>query len=783
MNLSKIQHLASDGDLSAKALRYLLECRGECEHLDYKFRLDLDNNYGCASFGRDAVALKNVGGGYIIIGVEDKTWRPIGIHSSLSYDTKGIRDKIRKSTGLDLEVDIVHHSIFIDGNEKLFALILVRATTKRTKLHVPSICKSSFFPNEKWGIRQGDIYFRDGDQTKRLDNELELQHLLDELETRYQEDELERANAIPSPFAIESGLFRLLPKEYETFIGREVLKSRLRNAIEKDPRLWIINLHGPGGVGKSALATWLAYDCYTQRNFEAILHLSAKDMELSTEDGIRHLRPTLVSLEDFLDRVLHLFEHGEFCTSDLQCRKDMVTEILSAYRSLLILDNMETVRDGRIMEFVRGLPPTSLTKVLLTSRRRSSEWEYPLQVIEFDDQEVKDFLSARTREMKLDFPLQNDDVVRKITELSGGLPLAIQWTLGEYAKSRNLDDILNRAIDKDSPLLEFSFRNSWNVLDSNAKQALAVLTIFDSPPNLQQWRTALDWPIEKIEKAINQLIEVTFITERTEPKTGIVAYQALPITLTFARNELSKLGDLERQARLRYQDYLNRIELASVESHEYEDLFKRFDAKTENQKRAIILTRLAEGQARAFGYDEAEQYFKQAVDTDPTNVYALVTYALFKMELHHYGEALDFSERAIAKVTKKNGFFVYFNVAKIYDQIKDRSNRVRCLKEALRFEPKHIIARHSLGVALGQMGNHEDAIIIFNEIINEELSRVSGPSESLIIALRTKIISLKRMNKRAMVEESIDEVVTFLKDKRAPDQIIASIQHLISEDI
>ena len=165
-----------------------------------------------------------------------------------------------------------------------------------------------------------------------------------------------------------------LPREYEKFIGREGFKQTLREAIEGDPRIWIINLYGPGGVGKSALATWMAYEYFrANKPFEAILHLSAKDLELSTAEGIRHLRPTLVSLEDFLDRVLHLFEHSEYCKEDLDCRKQLVTEILSAYRTLLILDNMETMTDGRIMEYVRSLPPESKTKVLLTSRRRTSE--------------------------------------------------------------------------------------------------------------------------------------------------------------------------------------------------------------------------------------------------------------------------------------------------------------------------------------------------------------------------------------------------------------------------
>jgi hypothetical protein len=268
---------------------------------------------------------------------------------------------------------------------------------------------------------------------------------------------------------------------------------------------------------------------------------------------------------------LRLFEHGEYCETDIEKQKSVVTEIFSAYRGLLILDNMEAISDGRIMEFIRGLPPESKTKVLLTSRRRTSEWEYPVQVTEFHEDEVEEFVKVRNAELGLDIPIKEPAIIRKIGTMSGGLPLAIQWTLGEYAKRRDLNMILSRALNPDSPLLEFSFRNSWNVLDDAAQQALAVLSIFENPPTAQEWRTALDWSVERLDTAIASLIEVTFVSQRTEQKTGKVVYSALPITLTFARNELAKMGGLEAQARLRYQGYRNRMQLATVETRQYSD--------------------------------------------------------------------------------------------------------------------------------------------------------------------------------------------------------------------
>jgi len=53
------------------------------------------------------------------------------------------------------------------------------------------------------------------------------------------------------------------------------------------------------------------------------------------------------------------------------------------------------------------------------------------------------------------------------------------------------------------------------------------------------------------------------------------------------------------------------------------------------------------------------------------------------------------------------------------------------------------MAQHSLGVALGKMGNHTEAIQNFDEIINREFLK-DYLSKSLVVAARTKKISLER---------------------------------------
>jgi tetratricopeptide (TPR) repeat protein len=779
MNISRIQKMSSEGDMSINALRYLLDCRAECEHLDYKLEINFNIDRDSCCISKDIVAMKNMGGGYIVVGVADKTWKPIGITKLILADTKMLRDKVRKYSGLDIEADLIHHTILENGTKKLFALILIRSSAKRTKLKSPSICQISFAPREEWGIRQGDIYIRYGDQTKRLDDSAKLNDFLEDLEIRYQVDEINQANNYPSPFAIETGFYRLLPKEFGDFIGREDFIDSIKNAIERDPRIWIINLHGPGGVGKSALATWIAYEYFNEKFFDAILHLSAKDIELATEDGIRYLKPSLFSLEDFLDKVLCLFEFNEFCATELDEKKEAVIDLLSTYSSLIILDNMETIRDGRIMEFIHDFPPKIKAKVLLTSRQRTSAWEFPIQVTEFSPSETRDFVSSRCEEMHLDFP-QDDETINRLVIISGGLPLAIRWILGEYAQTKNLKTIMDRVVTPDSPLLEFSFRNSWDALDSQTKQALSVLSILEEAPTQNIWRTILNWPIDSIERAISKLEEFTFVTEHIDQRTGEKTYHALPITLSFARNELKNFGYLGNSARTRYQEYKNRLDLAGEEIYQCEGLFQKFEAVTDTQKKAILLCRMAEGQISSLGYDEAEEYYKQALTIDPRSVYALVSYGKFKSDQLFFEEAIQLISKALERISKLNGFYVYYNLADVYSRMKDWNNKVHYLIEALKFEPENTRTKHALGVAYGQLNHHSTAINIFEEIIEKELSRQYGPSNSLIYAVNTKIVSLRKLGQQKEIIPFLNKIISRLNDLHVNDYLKEQIASILS---
>ncbi|MDO8532692.1 MAG: NB-ARC domain-containing protein [Dehalococcoidia bacterium] len=755
MNLSVLEKMVRDGDLSLDGLRYLLECHGECEWLDYKKHLGIEHDQELCAFTKDALALKNVGGGYIVVGVEDKTWIPCGLSSKLPYDSKMLHDKIRRCAGVELDVDIVHHEIQDIGN---IAIIYVRSSRKRSKRRMPTLVAKDYCPNAPFGIRRGDIWIRRGDSTVKVQSQVELEELIEHLEASCDQDAIQ-ATEQPSPFAIQDGPYRLLDRGFDSFIGREALKQQILEAVTRDPRIWIVNVHGPGGVGKSAVVNWVTYEFYHRRAFEAILQLTAKETIL-TPEGIKPFGRSLYSLENFLDHIIDLI--GEKTPQDIEAKKHLALDILGIGETLLVLDNMESVSDGRVLKFVQELPNNTKAKVLITSRQKTGGWEMPIAVNELSDEETGEFLKVKARDMGVSFPLHKD-IVSRVRGATGGLPLAIQWMIGQYKITKDIAKVLTAVVHSDSPVLEFSFRNIWHSISPDAKAMLAIMTIFDVPPTIQLIATVTQWNVERIDKALAELMDVTLVTRVTQLSDGRVVYSALPITLSFARHQLDVLGDFVTRGHQRLQQYSEQMALQESEVSKFRSTFEYYGLTTDNEKKAAILCRRGESEMFAGNADNADVLFKQARDLAPQSAYILAMSASCELARGRVGLALVHSQEACRRATNKTGSLCYKILARIHDAQYDKLGRIDALEKALEYDNSDVVARHQYGVALSRGGRPEDAIREFSRIITDEKEKAS-PTETLMMALKTRIINLRRLDRYVEADEDMAYAGQLLKD-------------------
>ena len=232
-----------------------------------------------------------------------------------------------------------------------------------------------------------------------------------------------------------------LPRpNYARFVGREKELAWLRKSLSPNDRAWQIAITGIGGVGKSTLAITIAHEYLThydqlptEERFDAIIWISAKEEVLTAYD---------LEQADLHEKILHTLEDAYVTIAQTLEREDitralpeeqsaLVEKALRRQRTLLIMDNLESVQDERIKPFLRRLP--SPTKALITSR----EWLDVADILpltglarEEADQLILD--ESKLRELKIK-KVQR----QRIFELTSGLPLPIKLGLARLGSGES----------------------------------------------------------------------------------------------------------------------------------------------------------------------------------------------------------------------------------------------------------------------------------------------------------------------------------------------------------
>lgn len=122
-------------------------------------------------------------------------------------------------------------------------------------------------------------------------------------------------------------------------------------------RTFVTSLTGIGGVGKTALASWATLLSYEKKQFDFIVSLTAKDRALTTT-GIVPVAPNLSSLADLLREICDVTGFSELIQNletTTQLIEAVKKNILSQFKGLLLVDNLETVDDPLLISFLEAV--------------------------------------------------------------------------------------------------------------------------------------------------------------------------------------------------------------------------------------------------------------------------------------------------------------------------------------------------------------------------------------------------------------------------------------------
>jgi len=175
--------------------------------------------------------------------------------------------------------------------------------------------------------------------------------------------------AVPtSSFIPPPSSFRHNLPTIQRFFGRDTELAKLIPDLYPDATGWGALIDGPGGMGKTTLAIRAA-ELAAPGHYDDILFLSAKQTAMDPH-GPHDESPFAVSgFTQMLDAIARRLQKPEITQAPADQRPRLLIDTLTGTRTLLVLDNLETLTDAdqrSLFAFLGHLPRTC--KALLTSR-------------------------------------------------------------------------------------------------------------------------------------------------------------------------------------------------------------------------------------------------------------------------------------------------------------------------------------------------------------------------------------------------------------------------------
>jgi tetratricopeptide (TPR) repeat protein len=276
----------------------------------------------------------------------------------------------------------------------------------------------------------------------------------------------------------------------------------------------VIQIHGLGGQGKTSLAHHVARslrdaatacdscgDPIEMEPFEAVIWTS--------DEGT----PGELDLGAVLDTIIRTLDYPGQLSVSIEEKIDFVYRALYSHRSLLVVDNCETVTDRELFGWLRSRVPDR-SRALLTTREPIEHLRdrSALVVLQgLDEDEAADFVNqtARGRELADLAPADTDELV----ESTGGNPLAIELALGLVARSGlSLDSVLNIMAEDPSVVLDRLFAKAWASLTPGAR-AVLVSAVLLSPVTDQEllMRVSGRGSERELMSAVMQLVDLSLL--------------------------------------------------------------------------------------------------------------------------------------------------------------------------------------------------------------------------------------------------------------------------------
>ncbi len=319
----------------------------------------------------------------------------------------------------------------------------------------------------------------------------------------------------------EQMMTRLEPPSYSALVGIEETYQLLTHALLAENEPFILCLDGLGGLGKTALADYLARQAITTVRFDEIAWVTAKQTHLSTRGRLQidSGRPAL-TFPMLIDELTTRFDLPQSFNGSQLHKQRVVRHHLQESPCLIVIDNLETVADyaALIPELKKWQNPS---KFLITSRLRLLDQPgvFSYSLTELGETAVYQLIRQEARRTGFtDLEKASDEELRQIYQVVGGNPLAIKLIIGQL-RYHSLPRVLGRITAKQNEsgigLFDYIYQEAWDSLDEPSQTTLIALThAGDSGFTLEHLIEVAGLAPSSIERSIEELLLLSLVDLR-----------------------------------------------------------------------------------------------------------------------------------------------------------------------------------------------------------------------------------------------------------------------------
>jgi hypothetical protein len=338
---------------------------------------------------------------------------------------------------------------------------------------------------------------------------------------------------------VQTNVFGNLPGLPTSYVERPHLQESLLARL-RDRNHPIITLHGRGGVGKTLLANRVAHELAgaAAPDFDFIVWFSARDVDLRLV-GPSPVEPAVVDL----DAVSRAYGRLFACegTVDAFARVLQSPVEHSEQGMLFIFDNFESLREPRALQVFLDLHTHLPNKVLITSRERTFQADYPIEVKGMEFPEAEQLMRRTARDLGVE-GMVTDEVVRSIYEYCEGHAYVMRLVIGEAAKEGKFvtpRQVLSRRVDIVNSVFERSF---GRLTEDGRRVFLTVANWRSAVPELALFLVLGQRGID-VERGLDECVRLSLLVSG-DMADGSPYYHAPQLARVFAKKKLH--GDPDR---------------------------------------------------------------------------------------------------------------------------------------------------------------------------------------------------------------------------------------------